>query len=472
MADTANRSKTHSLIHVEPLTKNSLSIADFFTSKFDYIIRSDMYVPHKNTYAVYDLFRQILVDKDKLIHSPIVTLSPDTSISASTIGGGCEKFLYRDDDIKSEAPIVKSDLRVIYVSSLPNIAIKKYETYEDFSGSVISDALGLNELSFSLSRVRLSPENLFLIGINEDVTPTDEEEIIKRYNIDSYSIQLMRKKGIAEIMSYVVDKVGDENVHIVIDLSVISPKYAPSVKRCLQTKDGFDIDELDIVVNHLKKLKNINGIDVTGYVFGLISEKEKHHVSNMLTVKLIQNIVSKFISLKTKSINIFNEESKFLIWRKVNDNDSKGWNILRGIDLQTREEIIKAIGDDNIITIPIDEGIASDYESYDALVTTSTMNEQQNKSYYTANSLYDCCLYPEEKISMMFELLNTPAVQAGIELELKRENELKTQTKSIPKITTKSKSKTKTKAESGSKSNSKSNPKSNPKSDSESKSNK
>src|SRR5690606_26704291 len=101
-----------------------------------------------------------------------------------------------------------------------------------------------------------------------------------------------------------------------------------------------------------------------------------------------------------KTINIFNEDSKFLIWRKNSDPDPIGWSILKGMDLETREQYIKAIGDDNIISVPITD----DDEVYDALVTVTTMNEQQNKSYYTAKNFTECCLKPNQKVSMMFEL--------------------------------------------------------------------
>ena len=86
--------KSHSLIHVEPFGENEMDIVDYFTkSKIDYTICRDMYKPHKNTLVVYDLLRQIMADTNKKITTPIITLSPDPSISASTVGGTAEKFM-------------------------------------------------------------------------------------------------------------------------------------------------------------------------------------------------------------------------------------------------------------------------------------------------------------------------------------------------------------------------------------------
>ena len=70
-----------------------------------------------------------------------------------------------------------------------------------------------------------------------------------------------------------------------------------------------------------------------------------------------------------------------------------------------KNEIIKEIGDDKIVTIPI---VEDDGDMYDAYVTTTTMKQQQEKSYYASKNVYDCCLYPGEKLNMMFELINTP----------------------------------------------------------------
>ena len=127
----------------------------------------------------------------------------------------------------------------------------------------------------------------------------------------------------------------------------------------------------------------------------------------MLTIRIIELIINSIIELKTVSVNIFNEESKFLIWKRLDADDLIGWSILRGMTLTEREDIIKMIDDDDkIITIPIDDEETD--ESYDALVTITSMKEQQDKIYYGATSLYDCCLFPDEKLNMMFELLNTP----------------------------------------------------------------
>src|SRR5205807_2634565 len=136
-----------------------------------------------------------------------------------------------------------------------------------------------------------------------------------------------------------------------------------------------------------------------------------------------------------KTINVFNEESKFLIWRPVKFDDYKGWLILRCMTLEQRESIIKEIGDDKIIPVPVEK----DGCVYDALVTVTTMKAQQEKSYYQSNSLQDCCLLPGEKIDMMFELLNT-SNKTNANIDTKTDTDAKIDTSVDTKTETKSNS--------------------------------
>lgn len=418
MTTEENRSKNHSLIHVEPFQKDTLSIADYLTSKFDYVVSKNMYKPHDNTLAVYSFLREIMIDKKTQIKTPILTLSPDPSISASTIAGVAEKFMY--NDIEHNKTVFNTSLHVLYIDSLPDLSTLPYSEYDDFRNSVLSDVMGLTENSFSNHRVNIRPDNITLVGINEEFLDDEQNSIITQHNIDMYGLELMKKKGIERLMMKIVDKLQDKNIHIVIDLSCIQQCYAPSVIRDVQklsksTKDiGFTYEEIEIIVKCLKQLKNINSIDITGYHFGLQKDKETHYVSNMITIKTIEMIINNLIELKQKSINFFNENSKFLIWRKV-DDVSTGWYILRGMSLQQREELIREFEENEIKLVPICENETDNEDNdsveddrYEALVTVTTFAEQQSKSYYTSSSIHDCCLFPGEKVNMMFELLNTP----------------------------------------------------------------
>ena len=72
----------------------------------------------------------------------------------------------------------------------------------------------------------------------------------------------------------------------------------------------------------------------------------------------------------------------------------------------TREEIIKYIENDTIITLQID--IDNDGNEQTVMITTTTLGEQEEKTFFSENKkINDCILFPVEKTSAMFELLNT-----------------------------------------------------------------
>jgi len=175
------------------------------------------------------------------------------------------------------------------------------------------------------------------------------------------------------------------------------------------SSDGFTAQEIIEIFTALSTHPKIRGIDITGFNFGQRKESTKNITNNQLTMSVIENILKIFVDIKKNSINIFNENSKFLIWRKLCDDDDEdpvGWKILKGMSLEERDRIMSSIDDDSVLTIPIVDPETGD--SYDALVTTTTVEEQQEKSYYVTSDYLGFCLLPGEKIDMIFELLNTP----------------------------------------------------------------
>ena len=158
---------------------------------------------------------------------------------------------------------------------------------------------------------------------------------------------------------------------------------------------------------------------------------------DILTSTVIRDTITTLTSIKEKSINIFNENSYFLIWRYVDappesdvnkdadtkhDTEDYGWYILRNCSLDVREKIIseKIPDDDTIIMESVED---NNGDQIDIMITKTTMKEQETKSYYSGGTYLDCILFPEEKVSMMFELINTP--QSSLTKEEKEEHEIK-----------------------------------------------
>ncbi len=202
------------------------------------------------------------------------------------------------------------------------------------------------------------------------------------------------------------------------DMSVFDINIAPCVIRDnTDNIKGLNLDQLNLILNKLselnKKYNNIKMIDITGHYLSISDTSPAFRV----TIETITKIYSKLLNLKEYAINIFNEHTRFLIFKPTeelckeeeednnNHGDNYGWYILRNIPLSTRNELIKDLDIDSIImlNIPISD---DDDDNQDIMISTTTIYEQNEKCYYTAKSYKDCTLYPYEKMAMCFELIN------------------------------------------------------------------
>ena len=78
-------------------------------------------------------------------------------------------------------------------------------------------------------------------------------------------------------------------------------------------------------------------------------------------------------------------------------NENFNTKIATSIDI--KNDILGKIDNDSIIILDIEENVQ-------IMVSSTTIYEQNEKCYYTSTSYKDCTLYPDEKMAMMFELVN------------------------------------------------------------------
>jgi hypothetical protein len=187
--------------------------------------------------------------------------------------------------------------------------------------------------------------------------------------------------GTKQIIDLIKEKINSKPVHIVLDLAIFD--------------NNSDI--LKNVLELLNKVKDdIISMDIVNSIEYRLSEK-----NIKLSSELCKMCISEVFDIKEKKINIFNEDSPFIIYRPMDQTDPNvdiGWYILRGVDFETREGLLKNIKDDQIISHSIDTD--------DFLITKTTVNEQNEKSYYLAKTINDTTLFPSEKEVMLFELIN------------------------------------------------------------------
>ena len=376
-------------------------------NKFDYDVIESMYETYDedNNPIVYNfLYKYLLqLSKDKIS----VVFSPDPAISASSIAANAEKYMYIQPNGNNAKYL--SNLKIIYLTSTPHL-LTDYDdvNVENFSHSIISNLVCSDDITFTKHKLALESSQFILIGINDNIINELQREQLNNSNVTYFTLDQVRKKGIKNVFNSVKDIIGDDPVHIIFDLSATAYETAPCVTRFLDLKtstsklNGFSTDELQKIFTQMPK-NNIVGLDITGYDFR-INDKERAH---RITCEIAKLPLAYLLKIKEKKINVFNENSSILIWRptdKVSEDDI-GWFILRGVSLEIREQLISALTNDKIITFSIED---DNGEEQEVLISTTTMAEQETKIYGDESlGTLDCVLFCEEKVNMMFELLNT-----------------------------------------------------------------
>lgn len=486
MTDLESRSKTRSLIKVESLFPNSIDVSEFITKEFDYIVKTDLY-NHDGKCLTYDFMRTIAQDERTQIQRPLIVLSPDTAVSSATISGNAERHMHRTgvkDNLNGKTVDgidFQSDLCVLYISSKLGLCTESYDGISSYQRSVMSNAIGLTSQSFTKHNLNIDPGNVIYLGIRSDLIEDDEQNALDSMSRRPliFDLERIRSKGINRIMNFVRNRFKNKKVQIVFDMSAIDISLAPSVfrYRAVSIEDeetgtnrvetpeeishnfrGLNKDEVLEIMRYATMVKedsNLEEFDLTGYNFSVEEYRDQAQPANLLTSKVMIDILKCVSDFTDHSINIFDESSRFLIWKKippvfddnddVGDLDRVGWYILRGVDLETRNSLISHFHQAKLETSSttpsadqnadssmsaeagvdfdkeIDRSLAElEYpierfefpdgdEVLDVLISVTSPMEQNLKSYYTATSYLDRCLLPGEKVNMTFELLATPS---------------------------------------------------------------
>jgi len=235
-------------------------------------------------------------------------------------------------------------------------------------------------------------ENVILLGTQDSNQAT--EEWLCDNNLIYFPMKKIRQLGINKILGMIVTLVPPENIiHISLDIRVFSNRIAPSVVMVETNREGMQNDEIKEVLEHLAP--RIRSMDISGFNTTVGNDQDLRQ-----TAETIRYCMVYAFGIKEKKINVMNEASRFLIFRHVDqvNQDDLGWFILRGVPIEEQNRILESIGDDSIITLEVDD--------HDILVTATTIEEQNRKSYFEAESILDTVLFPNEKQSMVFELVN------------------------------------------------------------------
>jgi arginase family enzyme len=312
----------------------------------------------------------------------IITIGGDNSISAATIAAMNEKYMVQ------QGQQFDSSLKILWIDCFPDIDNFYTSGTKNLNDMPVASLLGLTDPTFVPHKLLIKPEQIVYFGLASNI----DTNILNDIGIEYYTDKKIKQLGNESMINILKDYFDNSPIHVVLDMKVFNGKLAP----CVDPINANGLEEKD-VISILSSFKNdIVAMDVTEFNPYLGKNIE---VAN--TKELIKKCLMETFPIKEKNINIINENTKFLISRpSIQESlDDYGWYILAGVSDDYKEKLMKSIADDEIITIDIDE--------IEYLVTKTNMNEQNEKSYYTTVNLFDTVLFPNEKISMVFELVNS-----------------------------------------------------------------
>ena len=384
--------------------KNDRNTHKLIREKYDVILESDKDIINDDnddnddvlyykTPQIYTKLRKYIDTLDITKTIPI-TISSDPTVSIATIASINEKFMIQLNDTQ-----FSSNLRIIYFTDNPS-----------FDGDFLNpDGVILSTLFMNMHdseqlipvNLSLTPNQLMLIGLNEQNYPDYVSDTLTKYNISHFTNERISKIGIDKLIYSMTNFISNSPVHVIFNLNVFSDNNFPSVIR-KNSSNLISFNDLNQICNMLK-YKNIAGLDIVGFNASYDDPKKR---ASQITAEYIRQLFSNILQIKEKKINIYTEDSQFLIYRSIEQLDYEhdiGWRILRDIPDELKEQLMSFVGSD-IKTITI-QNSDNNGEDEDIFVAVTSMAEQNQKSYYICNDIFDLCLMPEEKLAMMFEMV-------------------------------------------------------------------
>jgi len=266
--------------------------------------------------------------------------------------------------------------------------------------------------------IRHNEKNVIYFGVDTELITRETQNYLDTTISPYYTIQKIKEREIGKILINIKKMITGHNIkmHLIIDLRIIDKDCAPCVKRITTQSNYLNINEINEMITELKS--SIWYIDCLGFDYKMNDSTGRYA---KLTSEMCRMILRNTFDIKDKTVNIFTEDSRFLIYRPVKQiyntyTDKKqdayeadiGWYILRFLTLAQREELLKNLDlIDKVIRIPIDSLKDENENPMEVYITSTSINEQNKKSFHACSSIFDYCLFPQEKVSMMPELLNT-----------------------------------------------------------------
>jgi len=360
--------------HVSLVYDHAIPVKEFDGSVID-LANSDNIEVAKGYNELYKHNRDYRTP-DKL-NDIVITIGGDNSISAATVAASLDTV---------------DNVFVLWIDSNPDISLIEMGGTSEINNTVVSALLGSTSFKFCDQLKALDKSHIIYLGLKDNL---DELQILEESNMNYFTAKKVNSLGVSVMIDIIKDISLNSVIHVVLDLKAIDKTVAP----CVIFDNGNSGVQLKLeeVIGILGGIRDkIIGFDVVEFN-PLVGNDDDVNVTS-LTIK---HILKETFGFKDRVINVYDEDSPFIIYRSMGQTDfdtDYGWYLLRGLTSEEKAAYLAMIPDDSIISMDIDR--------CGYLLAKTTINEQNRKTYYHADSVDDLVLFPQEKVSMMFELVS------------------------------------------------------------------
>jgi|APCry1669192647_1035423.scaffolds.fasta_scaffold01341_4 arginase len=209
--------------------------------KYNHIITQDLFF--KDGYQL--LYDKVYENMDKFI----ITIGGDHSIAAGNVGAIVDYY-----------NIVKNKkIFILWIDAHTDINTYETSSSKNTHGMPVAFLMHLCKQNIVNLKTKLEPYQIIYIGVR-DIDPP-EKKLLEELNIKYFTNQYINSVGIYNVINEIQNIIGDEDIHISLDVDGIDPKYCPSTG--ITVENGLSIDNIiDIIDSYNKQLVSF---DVTEY---------------------------------------------------------------------------------------------------------------------------------------------------------------------------------------------------------------
>lgn len=146
-----------------------------------------------------------------------------------------------------------NEIAVIWVDAHGDINTDKTSPSGNIHGMPLAASMGVGHSSLTnlyFEGQKVKPENVYIIGAR-DLDP-GEVQLAKDLNLNLYTMDIIKEKGLKNVLDEVILKVKDSNVdgvHLSFDIDVLDKSIVPGTGT--PVSEGFQLEEGKLILSNL-----------------------------------------------------------------------------------------------------------------------------------------------------------------------------------------------------------------------------